>query len=110
MSQQSDTEFATPRHTLMPMRRRRHTVIALTALIAAALGGLVWGPGRGVGTDDRVQEISAPVATAWNPAWRERLAPASDREERIRFGVLGGTGLVALLLLLARQRRSGDTP
>jgi hypothetical protein len=110
MSQHPHTPMTSPRRTLVLMGRRRQTGMALIALMAAAAGGLVWGPGRGIGTDDKVRDIAAPVQTPWNPEWRERLAPASDREERLRFGVLGGVGLVALLLLLVRQRRSGGTP
>jgi hypothetical protein len=95
-----DLRFAT--HGARSARTR--VALAAIALALAAFGGLVWGPGRGVGTDDTVRTVASPSHAPWSPAWRERLAPASDRDERIRFGLLGGAGLVVILLLLAAPR------
>ncbi|PHX65335.1 MAG: hypothetical protein CK550_05230 [Gemmatimonadetes bacterium] len=96
----TDLRLATHR----PRRTRTRLVLAAIALALAAFAGLVWGPGRGVGTDDTVRNVAVPSHAPWSPTWRERLAPVSDRDERVRFGLLGGTGLVALLLLLASRR------
>ncbi len=84
--------------------------MALVVLCLAAFAGLVWGPGRGVGTDDQVKQLATPTHSPWNPAWRERLAPASSQSERLRFGVQGGIALVVLLVLIGRGRGRQQSP
>lgn len=100
--------MSSPSSSVSP-RMHAATVVAMIALVIAAVAGLVWGPGRGVGTDDQVQRIAAPSYAVTPSPMREKLAPASPREERLRFAVQGGSALIVLLFLLSARRRPSRT-
>jgi len=94
----------------MKTRPYARTILALLALTLAAFAGLLWGPGKGVGTDDKVRQIMQPTFTPAHSPWRERLAPSSPEAERMRFALLGGTALSVLMLLLTARALTVSRP
>jgi len=85
---------------------RRFTAVA--ALVAAAFLGLVFGPGRGLGTDDAVRTLVTPSFDPRLPGAVRAIAPQTQAQERLRFSLQGGMALLVLAVVLLRWPKKSD--